>query len=85
MKVLFYFNAAFAWPYTSYNENFTSQRIDAHPELKKFLITNTKTGELVKRFGVAFCFDVLNPDFRDWWVRNRFQRCERRGLRWCFY
>ena len=70
MKVLFYFNAAFAWPYTSYNENFTSQRIDAHPELKKFLITNSKTGELIKRFGVAYCYDVLNPDFRDWWVKT---------------
>jgi len=70
MKVLFYFNAAFAWPYTSYNENFTSQRIDAHPELKRFLITNPKTGELIKRFGVAYCYDVLNPDFRDWWVKT---------------
>ena len=70
MKVLFYFNAAFAWPYTSYNENFTSQRIDAHPELKKFLITNAKTGALVKRFGVAYCYDVLNPDFREWWVKT---------------
>ncbi len=70
MKVLFYFNAAFAWPYTSYNENFTSQRIEAHSELKKYLITNPKTGELVKRFGVAFCYDVLNPDFRDWWVET---------------
>jgi hypothetical protein len=70
MKVLFYFNAAFAWPYTSYNEDFTPQRIDAHPELKAFLITNPKTGELVKRFGVAYCYDVLNPDFRDWWVKT---------------
>ena len=85
MKVLFYFNAAFAWPYTSYNENFTSQRIDAHPELKKFLITNPKTGELIKRFGVAYCYDVLNPDFRDLVGENRCQGGERRGLRWCVY
>ena len=70
MKVLFYFNAAFAWPYTSYNKNFTSQRIGEHPELKKFLITDLKSGELIKRFGVAFCYDVLNPDFRDWWVET---------------
>ena len=70
MKVLFYFNAAFAWPYTSYNENFTSQRIDAHPELRKFLIPDSKTGELIKRFGVAYCYDVLNPDFRAWWVKT---------------
>ena len=70
MKVLFYFNAAYAWPYTSYNEHFTRQGIDRHPELKKFLITNSKTGALAKRFGVAYCYDVLNPDFRDWWVET---------------
>ncbi|TWU56300.1 hypothetical protein Poly59_26040 [Rubripirellula reticaptiva] len=79
LKVLFYFNAAFAWPYTSYNENFTSQRIDAHPELKKFLITNPKTGELIKRFGVAFCYDVLNPDFRQWWVETVAKGVEESG------
>lgn len=79
IKVLFYFNAAFAWPYTSYNKNFTSRGIDAHPELKKFLITNPKTGELVKRFGVAFCYDVLNPDFRNWWVETVAKGVEESG------
>ena len=67
MKVLFYFNAAYAWPYTSYNEDFTKERIDAKPDLKTFLIVNPKTGEFADRYG-AYCFDVLNPDFRDWWV-----------------
>ena len=69
MKVLFYFNAAYAWPYTSYNQDFTKERIDAKPELKKFLISNQKTGKLADRYG-AFCFDVLNADFRDWWVET---------------
>jgi len=69
IKVLFYFNAAYAWPYTSYNRNFTHQRIDSHPELKKFLIANPKTGTLAERYG-AFCYDVLNPDFREWWVET---------------
>ena len=69
MKVLFYFNAAYAWPYTSYNQDFTRQRIEAHPELKEFLIIHPKTGKLADRYG-AFCFDVLNPDFRDWWVET---------------
>lgn len=67
MKVLFYFNAAYAWPYTSYNRDFTRQRIEARPELKEFLIVDPKTGRLADRYG-AFCFDVLNPDFRKWWV-----------------
>ena len=69
IKVLFYFNAAFAWPYTSYNADFTKERIDSKPELKKFLITNRKTGEFADRYG-AFCFDVLNTDFRKWWVET---------------
>jgi len=69
MKVLFYFNAAYAWPYTSYNQNFTRQRIEAHPKLKNFLIIHPKTGKLADRYG-AFCYDVLNPDFRDWWVET---------------
>ena len=68
-KVLFYFNAAYAWPYTSYNKDFTKKRIDQSPELEKFLIKNKKTGKYAERFG-AFCFDVLNPEFRDWWVET---------------
>ena len=69
VKVLFYFNAAYAWPYTSYNKDFTKQRIDKKPKLKQFLITHPKTGKLADRYG-AFCYDVLNPDFRDWWVET---------------
>jgi alpha-glucosidase (family GH31 glycosyl hydrolase) len=69
MKVLFYFNAAYAWPYTSYNQDFTSGRIEARPELKEFLIIHPETGKLADRYG-AFCYDVLNPDFRDWWVET---------------
>ncbi|MDO6597928.1 putative glycoside hydrolase [Oceanihabitans sp. 2_MG-2023] len=68
-KVLFYFNSAYAWPYTSYSENFTKERIEDYPELKKFLLTNPKTGKLYEHYG-AFCFDILNPDFRAWWVET---------------
>ncbi|MBU2929876.1 putative glycoside hydrolase [Winogradskyella psychrotolerans] len=66
-KVLFYFNSAYAWPYTSYSKNFTKEKIEDHPELKKFLLTNPETGKLYEHYG-AFCFDLLNPDFREWWV-----------------
>ncbi|MGJ8677037.1 MAG: putative glycoside hydrolase [Akkermansiaceae bacterium] len=69
IKVLFYFNAAYAWPYTSYNEVFTKKLIDKNPKFKQFLINNPKTGRLEERYG-AFCFDVLNADFRDWWVET---------------
>ncbi len=69
VKVLFYFNSAYAWPYTSYSKDFTGERIEAHPELKKYLLTNPKTGKLYEHYG-AFCFDVLNPEFREWWVET---------------
>jgi len=68
-KVLFYFNSAYAWPYTSYNKDFTRERIEANPDLKKFLIINQQTGELAHRNNVFF-FDVLNPEFREWWVET---------------
>jgi hypothetical protein len=69
IKVLFYFNSAWAWPYTSYNKNFTSENIEGHPELKKFLVTDPKTGALNHRRNI-FSFDVLNPEFREWWVET---------------
>lgn len=69
MKVLFYFNAAYAWTYTSYNKDFTKKRIDERPDLQEFLIRHPKTGKFADRYG-AFCFDVLNPDFQDWWVET---------------
>ncbi len=69
MKVLFYFNAAYAWPYTSYNEPFTRENAEKHEKLRTWLVTHPKTGELVDRYG-ALCYDVLNPDFRRWWVET---------------
>ncbi|MBB3208243.1 hypothetical protein FHS27_004070 [Rhodopirellula rubra] len=67
MKVLFYFNSAYAWPFTSYNKAFRPSKIDTNPELKKFLIVDSKTGELAHRNNTFF-FDVLNADFREWWA-----------------
>ena len=78
MKVLFYFNAAYAWPYTSYNKDFVKKRIDKNPELKKFLLPHPKTGKLADQFG-AFCFDVLNPDFRNWWVDTVIKGVQKSG------
>lgn len=67
VKVLFYFNSAYAWPFTSYNQDFTAAKIDSNPELKSYLIQDAETGELARR-GRTFFFDVLNPEFRTWWV-----------------
>jgi hypothetical protein len=67
IKVLFYFNSAYAWPFTSYNQAFTRDKIDQHPELKKLLLVDPETGKLAHRRNV-FCFDVLKPELRQWWV-----------------
>ncbi|MGJ8650997.1 MAG: alpha-L-fucosidase [Opitutaceae bacterium] len=69
IKVLFYCNSAYAWPYASYNKGLAKENIEKHPELKKFLLTNPKTGKLGHRRGIYF-FDVLNPEFREWWVET---------------
>lgn len=69
MKVLFYFNSAYAWPFTSYSKNFTQENIEQHPELKNFLIMDPETKKLEHRRNTFF-FDVLNPEFRDWWVNT---------------
>ncbi len=66
MKVLFYFNSAYAYPHTSYTKNMAKGVIDKHPELKKFILTDPKTGEMTHRSNI-YQFDVLNPEFRDWW------------------
>ena len=72
-KLLFYFNSAYACPFSSFNKNFTTEKINKHPRLKKFLLVNKETGELYSRSNyiwMTYFFDVLNPDFRKWWVRK---------------
>lgn len=78
IKVLFYFNSAWAWPFTSYNKGFAWDEIENHPELKKFLVINPETGELNHRRQV-FSFDVLNPEFRKWWVDTVIKGVETSG------
>lgn len=69
IKVLFYFNSAWAYPFTSYSKQFDIKKIENYPEFKSYLLLNQATGELNRR-GTTLSFDVLNPDFRDWWVET---------------
>ncbi len=69
IKVLFYFNSAYAYPFTSYSKVFTRDKIDQHPELKKFLLVDPETSKLAHRRNVFF-FDVLNQELRQWWVNT---------------
>lgn len=68
-KALFYFNAAYAWPYTSYNEPFKPENIEKNPKFKNWVVLHPKTKQLSDRFG-AFRFDPLKPEFRTWWVNT---------------
>lgn len=67
IKVLFYFNSAYAYPFTSYTKDLTKAKIDQQAELKRFLLVDPNTGKLAHR-GPVFQFDVLNPEFRVWWA-----------------
>ncbi|MDP4612104.1 MAG: putative glycoside hydrolase family 15 protein [Opitutales bacterium] len=78
IKVLFYFNAAYAWPYTSYNKILTREGLKENPKLKEVLVVHPKTGELVNRYG-ALCYDVLNPFMRKWWVETVAKAVEETG------
>ena len=69
MKVLFYYNSAYAYPFTSYSRNLTPGKIDQYPDLKEFLLVDSETGDLARR-GNTFFFDVLNPKLRQWWVET---------------
>ncbi|MDB4384525.1 putative glycoside hydrolase family 15 protein [Opitutaceae bacterium] len=79
MKVLFYFNSAYSWPYTSYSKDFARDRIESHPKLKEFLLTDPETGELAVQHGAVHLFDILNPDFRTWWVDTVARGVEESG------
>jgi hypothetical protein len=73
IKVLFYFNSFVAWPFTQFNKDFTPDGIAKNPALKEFLVADQRTGKLQfmeNRNGadVAYSFNVLNPEFRKWWI-----------------
>ncbi len=64
---LFYFNAAYAYPFTSRSKIFHFNNV-TEPH-RSFLLKDSETGKLEARGRVHF-FDVLNPAFRKWWVET---------------
>lgn len=66
IKVIGYFNAAYAYPFTTHTWMFTADTIDQHPGKKAYLMVDPGTGELARR-GTTYFFDALNPEFRAWW------------------
>ncbi len=74
MSCLVYLNSAYAYPFISKSKAFDYRGEIHKPEnakYKSFLIVDPETGELAYREGDhTHYFDVLNPDFRSWWVKT---------------
>jgi len=72
MTCLVYLNSAFAYPFIQRAKVFDNKGAIHEPEnarYKAFLLTDPETGELAYREGDhVHYFDVLNPEFRAWWV-----------------
>ena len=62
---LFYFNSAYAYPYTTDSKVF-GKKVIGEP-FRSFLLLDPQTGE-PKRRGIVPMFDVLKPEFRTWWA-----------------
>ncbi len=66
IMVLGYLNGALTYPFTRYTQMLTEAKIEQHPVMKAFLVTDPKTGELAKTRGL-YGYNVLNPEMRAWW------------------
>ena len=62
---LFYFNSAYAYPFTSGTKKFSFGKVT--DEYLPFLLKEPDQQTLRNR-GRVYLFDVLNPDFREWWA-----------------
>jgi hypothetical protein len=81
IKTLFYFNSAFAWPYTSY-----TKAIPKWSEQKKtdILLKDYKTGKYAK-FLNNYVFDIIKSPMRTWWsdtVSEAVSQSHANGLFW---
>ena len=66
LKVLGHLSGTLTYPFARYTEMLTAGKIDQHPEMKAFLVTDPNTGGVAKLCGL-YGYNVLNPDMRAWW------------------
>lgn len=66
-KCLFYFNSAYAYPFTTHTRIFRHGHVSEKDQ--RFILKDPKTGELVHRAN-CYQFDVLVPEFRTWWAET---------------
>lgn len=64
---LFYFNSAYAYPFTTDSKVFGAKVVEE--PFRSFLLLDPQTGEPMRR-GAVPMFDVLKPEFRTWWVET---------------
>ena len=62
---LFYFNSAYAYPFTTDSHVF-GKDVTGEP-FRSFLLLDPQSGEPMRR-GRVLMFDVLKPEFRSWWA-----------------
>lgn len=76
IKVLFYWNAAVAYPFTTFTREFAvptggfarfAKGRSLSAERREWLVVDPKTQAPATRDGHTYFFDVLNADFRKWW------------------
>lgn len=76
IKVLFYWNASVAYPFTKFTREFAvptggfaklANGQSLSQKRRPWLVTDPKTGNLATRDGHVYYFDVLNDGFRRWW------------------
>jgi hypothetical protein len=74
MTCLVYLNSAYAYPFISRSKVFDWRGEIHKPEnakYKSFLLVDPATGDLAYREGDhVHYFDVLNPEFREWWAET---------------
>ena len=81
IKTLFYFNSAFAWPYTSYTKAIPKW---SEEKKKEILLKDYKTGNYA-RFQNNYVFDIIKTPMRTWWsdtVSTAVGECHADGLFW---
>jgi hypothetical protein len=62
---LFYYNSAYAYPFTTDSHVFGKDVIGE--PFRSFLLLDPQSGEPMRR-GRVLMFDVLKPEFRSWWA-----------------
>ena len=69
IKVLFYFNGAIPYAFTSYTETFSPKAGKMPEQLKQDLLIfdETKNEYYTDRNGSIYAYDILKPTFRKWW------------------